>query len=265
MRKKILLKNKHKIFEFLKNNLKDMKTLKTILNKEKECEHKLNEMSQYYGKEINDLRAKLNDANKQIEKYKESKSLLQDNLKKALMRGVVAMNLEAMNVLEGDPTNNSNIKIMENLMGNLNLSNTSSNSNLVNKNNSLNNESSLILNTQNSIKNEEKEVSSKPYMNQSNIKNIISNTNAENFENSKKLVIKDNNWVNASAVPAKMKSNIISTDGDYENENEFEESFRVKSTSNHHTKQKHIPMNIIASPSSNPKSVHEELTKSNLI
>jgi len=86
----------------LKLNLKEMKTIKTINNKEKEFQDKLNEMSQYYGKEINDLRAKLQDAYSTIEKYKESKNILQENLKKALMRGVVAMNLEAMNVLEGD-------------------------------------------------------------------------------------------------------------------------------------------------------------------
>jgi hypothetical protein len=257
MRKMILLKNKVKIFEYLKNNLKEMKTLKTIQQKEKECQDKLNEMSQFYGKEINDLRTKLNEANKLIEKYKESKSVLQDNLKKALMRGVVAMNLEAMNVLEGDGTSNSSIKIMENLMGNLNLSNTSSNSNILNnKNISVQSESNL--NTQNSLKNEEKTLN-KANINPTSIKNVP--TNAENFENSKKLVVKDNNWVNASAVPAKMKSNIISTEN--ENENEFEESFRVKSTRNQITRQKSNP-NVLTSLSSQPKSVHEELSKSNL-
>jgi hypothetical protein len=256
MRKKIIFKNKKKVFQNLLNNLKEMKTIKTIQHKEKECEDKLNEMSQFYGKEINDLRAKLNEANKQIEKYKESKSLLQDNLKKALMRGVVAMNLEAMNVLEGDPSNNSNLKLMENLIGNLNLSNNSSSSN-------------LNINTQNSIPNSEKENSNfvKTNLLQNNPKNNVTNPISlnENYDSKKKLVIKDNNWVNASSVPTKLKSNIISIENDNENnENEFEESFRIKSTNinNQHIKQKSNQGIIITSPKSQHKSVHDELTKS---
>ena len=40
-----------------------MKIYKIVSVKEKACDDKLNEMAQKYGKEINDLRNKLNDAN----------------------------------------------------------------------------------------------------------------------------------------------------------------------------------------------------------
>ena len=50
-----------------KQNWKDMKIYKIVSVKEKACDDKLNEMAQYYGKEINDLRNKLNDANLTIE------------------------------------------------------------------------------------------------------------------------------------------------------------------------------------------------------
>jgi len=198
-------------------------------------------MSLYYGKEINDLRSKLNEANSAIEKHKISKDALQENLKKALMRGVVAMNLEAMNVLEGEGVNNSNLKIMENLMGNLNLSNTTTNSNFANKINLLPESNSNV------YKIEENQYSS-------NSRQIQTITNTENLEKTKNLIVKDNNWVNACAVPAKMKTNIISNE--HEIENEFEEQSKVKSNKNQTGFSKNNPGYV---PS---VSVHELLTKS---
>lgn len=93
---------KNRIFTFLKKNWKESKIFKIVSAKEKECQDKLNEMAQFYGKEISDLRANLNEANLMIEKTKESKNMIQENLKKVLMRGVMAMNMEAMNVLDKD-------------------------------------------------------------------------------------------------------------------------------------------------------------------
>jgi len=58
-----------------------------------------------YGKEISDLRNKLNEANALIEKFKEYKHSMQENLKKSLLRGVTAMNLEAMTILEPESSN----------------------------------------------------------------------------------------------------------------------------------------------------------------
>ena len=102
------LKLKNFCFETLKKNWKEMKLFKIVSQKENEFNTKLNEMANYYNKEITDLRNKLNDANYNIEKTNQSKNQLQENLKKVLMRGVMAMNMEAMNVLDKNGVNNNN-------------------------------------------------------------------------------------------------------------------------------------------------------------
>lgn len=53
-----------------------------------------------YGKEIEMLRKKLDEANKMLEKNNLQKVNMQENLKKAFMRGVCALNFEAMNILD---------------------------------------------------------------------------------------------------------------------------------------------------------------------
>jgi centrosomal protein POC5 len=53
-----------------------------------------------YSKEIDMLRRKLEEANRIVEKGNIQKSNMQDNLKKAFMRGVCALNFEAMNILD---------------------------------------------------------------------------------------------------------------------------------------------------------------------
>ena len=163
-----------------------MKTFKAISAKEKEFQNKLNEMGQYYGKEINDLRTKLNEANQSVEKYKETKISIQENLKKALMRGVVAMNFEAMNVLEDNQMNDF----------------TYSGNNIVEQSNILNNN-----NNNNKI-----------------TSNSATNIAQEKLE--RKVVGKDSNWINACSVPLKLKANIIGKDQyeeSNENEEEFYE------------------------------------------
>jgi hypothetical protein len=166
IKEKRISKLKNKALGDLKANYEEMKTAKIIMSKENEFKKKIEELSQFYGKEVGDLRMKLQEANVNIEKYRDSKNQIQENLKKALMRGVVAMNLEAMNVLEGEDTN---LKMIQNATNLMNLDSqeatTSKSSEQLNQNKFM------------------------------------------NFE--KKAVVKDNGWINACAVPNKLKSNII--------------------------------------------------------
>lgn len=128
---------KERGFKLLDKNRIENKTFNTILAKENEFKNKLNEMGQFYGKEISDLKAKLAEANASIEKYKENKIYLQENLKRALMRGVVAMNLEAMNILEPETekSNNNMVLNMANNMVDLNYFNKMSFNDIPNFNN----------------------------------------------------------------------------------------------------------------------------------
>jgi hypothetical protein len=184
IRGNLLNKMKLKAFTNIKKNFEEIRVIKLIATKEKEFNDKLNEMSQYYGKEINDLRSKLSEANQTVEKYKESKNQIQENLKKALMRGVVAMNLEAMNVLDDDPDK-------MNFFDAVNLNN-------LNHGPSGNNVNMAKIPNNNTLQ--------------------INNQPTTSYKEERKVVVKDNNWVNACVVPSKMKSNIIS----HQNE-EFEE------------------------------------------
>lgn len=140
-------------FKLLDKNRIDNKTFNTILAKENEFKNKLNEMGQFYGKEIADLKAKLNEANIAIEKFKENKAYLQENLKRALMRGVVAMNLEAMNILEpeSEKVNNNLVLNMANNMVDLNYFNKMSfNNDNVNYETNISQNNNLINNINNS-------------------------------------------------------------------------------------------------------------------
>jgi len=56
-------------------------------------------ISASYIKEIETLRAKLEDANSNIASNNNERSHMQEGLKKAFMRGVCALNFEAMNIL----------------------------------------------------------------------------------------------------------------------------------------------------------------------
>ena len=80
---KFNMKLKNSAFDALKKNWKEMKIFKIVSQKENEFNSKLNEMANYYNKEITDLRNKLNDANYNIEKTNQSKNQLQENLKKS--------------------------------------------------------------------------------------------------------------------------------------------------------------------------------------
>ena len=138
MRKAHWDKYKQTFFKNLKQNWKEMKIYHIVSAKEKACDDKLNEMAQYYGREINELRSKLNDANSAIEQGNQAKTQIQENLKKVLMRGVMAMNMEAMNVLDKDMLPKNDINSMAS-----NILNNISNSNATNNNNNNNTESNI--------------------------------------------------------------------------------------------------------------------------
>ena len=177
------------IFDNLKRNWKEMKIYKIISLKEKECEDKLNEMAQYYGKEISDLRNKLSEVNMKNEQLLASRNLIQENLKKVVMRGVMAMNMEAMNVLD---TNQIKTDLVSNTASNIvNDLNLTGNINQ-NKNINNNNNNKTINSNNNNLQ-----------VNQSfqpNNEMLINNNNP---------VVKDANWVNASSVPMNMKNNLL--------------------------------------------------------
>lgn len=56
-------------------------------------------ISGQFSKEIEQLKTQLSEANTQVEKDAATKQMMQDNLKKAFMKGVCAMNMEAMSIL----------------------------------------------------------------------------------------------------------------------------------------------------------------------
>jgi hypothetical protein len=228
-----------------------MKIYKIVSVKEKACDDKLNEMAQYYGKEINDLRNKLNDANLTIEQSNQAKAQIQENLKKVLMRGVMAMNMEAMNVLDKDALPKTDISaIADNLMNNVNnISNTTGGINTtntnINNNNNVDNcfttvNQGLINNNQNSnnqllnqtgtgvnIKvgvNEDNNLMATVIpANQSfqpNTATFINNNNINNntLLNNTNPINKDSYWSQAPSVPVDIQKNIIKTDNKFNRE-----------------------------------------------
>jgi len=155
-----------------------------------------------------------------IERYKENKTMLQDNLKKALMRGVVAMNLEAMSILEPDQEGQLNaLQSMINL--NNNTSNTTQIPNNINNNISYTDQYDIKSNNHEKNKN-----------NQINLESEINcNDNNNSFEleqMEKKIIDKDNNWINASSVPMNMKNNLIMKDNNSNLRNSLMEEDQIE-------------------------------------
>ena len=210
--------NKYKtiFFKNLKQNWREMQIYKVVSVKEKACDDKLNEMAQKYGKEITDLRNKLNDANILIEQNNQAKAQIQENLKKVLMRGVMAMNMEAMNVLDKDVLKNNDISaIADNIMNNVNeISNTNNTTNINNKN---------PVNIKVGENEENKNMiatvipanqSFQPLNNNNNNNNgtlLMNNMNSNPIN-------KDSFWLNAPSVPMDIQKNIISTENKFNRE-----------------------------------------------
>ena len=253
MRKKYWDNYKNIFFKNLKQNWRDMKIYKIVSVKEKACDDKLNEMAQYYGKEINDLRNKLNEANLTIEQSNQSKAQIQENLKKVLMRGVMAMNMEAMNVLDKDVLPKADISaIADNIMNNVNnLSTTTggggnnniegcfstvnkgvinNNDNILNQNSSSGINIKVGINEDNSNlmatvipANQSFQPNSVTFKNNNN--NILNNTNNNNNNISNNTLLnnttpinKDSYWKNAPSVPIDIQKNIISSENKFNRE-----------------------------------------------
>jgi hypothetical protein len=68
----------------------------------------MSSISAHYSKEIDTLRKQLNEARDSIYTHERTKMMTQENLKKAFMKGVCAMNMEAMTIL--NPSDQSNIE-----------------------------------------------------------------------------------------------------------------------------------------------------------
>lgn len=68
----------------------------------------MNSISAQYSKEIDTLRRQLNEARDYINTNEKTKMMTQENLKKAFMKGVCAMNMEAMTIL--NPSDQSNFE-----------------------------------------------------------------------------------------------------------------------------------------------------------
>ena len=200
---------KRKLFNIIKNTSNFEKQERLINEKEKLFNHHINDISVKYNKEINELRSKLEEANSMIGKFKEQKYQIQENLKKTLMKNVVAMNFEAMNILDSDNLENTQNNIInQNIYNNLNSSQVHNFG--VNSNTTAHNQSMYNTNIVND-KNEN-----------SFIQNNLS-YNIETYEN--KSQSKDSNWINASIVPMKIKDNIIlKSNTGFQNYDDFEET-----------------------------------------
>ena len=198
-------KYKKTFFKNLKQNWREMKIYKIVSVKEKACDDKLNEMAQKYGKEITDLRNKLNDANILIEQNNQAKAQIQENLKKVLMRGVMAMNMEAMNVLDKDVLKNNDISaIADNIMNNVN---------------EINNNNPVNIKVGENEDNKDMIATVIP-ANQSFQPNVINNNNGTLLMNNVNTnpINKDSYWLNAPSVPMDIQKNIITTENKYNRE-----------------------------------------------
>ena len=253
-RKKYWDSYKIKFFKNLKQNWKDMKIYKIVSVKEKACDDKLNEMAQYYGKEINDLRNKLNEANLIIDKSNQAKAQIQENLKKVLMRGVMAMNMEAMNVLDKDVIQKNDISaIADNIMNNV--SNADGCFTTVNQginNNNESNDNNININKTNSVNikvgvNEDNKnlIATVIPANQSFQPNVINNNNNNSNNNNNNILLnntnpinKDSYWLNAPSVPMDIQKNIITT------ENKFNREAMIMSLNNNNNLNNNILNNI---------------------
>ena len=213
-RKKYWDSFKTTFFKNLKQNWLDMKIYKIVSVKEKACDDKLNEMAQKYGKEITDLRNKLNDANLLIEQNNQAKNQIQENLKKVLMRGVMAMNMEAMNVLDKDVIQNNDISaIADNIMNNVNITDN---------NNINNNTNNTPLNIKVGLNEDKNMIATVIPANQSfqpSSLNNVNNLNNINKNSNQNPINKDSFWKNAPSVPLDIQKNLITTDNKYNREN----------------------------------------------
>ena len=87
------------VFGSMKRKYTNYKRKKNKEQEDQRVKDELSKVSQEYAKEIDILNSQLKEANEAIEINNKNKIKMQENLKKAFMRGVCALNLEAMNAL----------------------------------------------------------------------------------------------------------------------------------------------------------------------
>lgn len=85
------------------------KEQKTKVESEELLNRELSDLAAKYSKEIESLSQKLSEVNEQLEIANKGKVDMQENLKKAFMRGVCALNFEAMNILQTNESSQENI------------------------------------------------------------------------------------------------------------------------------------------------------------
>ena len=88
------------VFMAWQKNYKIWKVEKNKTDFDNAVKNEIQNIAANYQKEIETLRKKLDEAQVIVHNNNESKVSMQDNLKKAFMRGVCALNFEAMNILD---------------------------------------------------------------------------------------------------------------------------------------------------------------------
>ncbi|CDW91294.1 UNKNOWN [Stylonychia lemnae] len=96
---------KRKVFLGWEKQYKEWKIIKNRDDFEKAVKTELQQICAQYSKEIESLRQKLDEANGVVEQENKNKAMMSENLKKAFMRGVCALNFEAMNILNPNDVN----------------------------------------------------------------------------------------------------------------------------------------------------------------
>lgn len=102
------LKMKRRVFQGWGKHWKEWKIQKDKDDFQAKLKQEMSSISAQYSKEIDSLRHQLNEAKNTIEVHEKTKMMTQENLKKAFMKGVCAMNMEAMTIL--NPSEQSNIE-----------------------------------------------------------------------------------------------------------------------------------------------------------
>lgn len=96
---------KRKAFLGWEKQYKEWKIVKNREDFDRSVKLELQHICAQYNKEIETLRDKLQEANAIVENEHRTKAMMQENLKKVFMRGVCALNFEAMNLLNPSDTN----------------------------------------------------------------------------------------------------------------------------------------------------------------
>lgn len=98
-------KVKREVFKGWGMQYKQWKIVKNREDFDKAVKLELQHICSQYNKEIESLRERLNEAQAIVDNEQRHKTMMQENLKKAFMRGVCALNFEAMNILNPSDQN----------------------------------------------------------------------------------------------------------------------------------------------------------------